>query len=58
MVKIIILLVMLLITLPCHATKSYGDNDEQWDEVIPKRPMRWYILLAPEARPLIRWRWV
>ena len=55
MVKII-LLVMLLITLPCHATRTYGDNDETWDEVLPPPPRIWYILLAPEVRPLIlRW---
>jgi len=52
----IILLVMLLVTLPCHATRTYGDNDETWDEVLPPPPRHWHILLAPEARPLIlRW---
>jgi hypothetical protein len=53
-----LLLALMALATTATATPSYGDHDEQWDEVLPKRPMRWYILIAPEPLPVIRWRWV
>ena len=53
-----LLLVLLAMATAATATPSYGDHDEQWDEVMPQRPLHWYILIAPEPRPVIRWRWV
>ena len=53
-----LLLALMALATTATATPSYGDNDEQWDEVMPKRPMHWYILIAPEPRPRIHWRWV
>ena len=53
-----LLLALMALATTASATPSYGDHDEQWDEVLSKRPMHWYILIAPETRPRIHWRWV
>jgi len=53
-----LLLALMALATTATATPSYGDHDEQWDEVLPQRPRYWYILIAPETRPRIHWRWV
>ena len=52
-----LLLAIMALATTATATRTYGDGDETWDEVLPPRPMRWHILLAPETRPRIHWRW-
>ena len=51
-----LLLALMALATTASATRTYGDGDETWDEVLPPPPRTWYILLAPENRPTLR-RW-
>ena len=52
-----LLLVLMVLATIVSATRTEGDNDETWDEVLPAPPCAWYILVAPETRPVIWGRW-
>ena len=51
-----LLLALMALATTASAPRTYGDGDETWDEVLPQRPRHWYILQAPETRPMLR-RW-
>ena len=53
-----LLLALMALATTATTTPSYGDNDEQWDEVLPPPARTWYLQQAPTTRPLIHWRWV
>ena len=51
-----VLLALMALATTASATRTYGDHDETWDEVLPPPPRTWYLLVAPENRPtLCRW---
>ena len=52
-----LLLVLMALATIVSATRTYSDHDETWDEVLPAPPRTWYILVAPETRPVIWGRW-
>ena len=57
MKKVIVLIVMLC-ALTASATRTYGDNDETWDEVTrPQIIWTWYLLILPETRLMPGRRW-
>ena len=51
-----LLLAIMALATTASATRTYGDGDETWDEVLPPPPRTWYLLVAPENRPTLR-RW-
>ena len=51
-----LLLALMALATTASATRTYGDGDETWDEVLPPPPRTWYLLVAPENRPTLR-RW-
>ena len=51
-----LLLALMALATTVAATRTYGDHDETWDEVLPPPPRTWYLLVAPENRPTLR-RW-
>ena len=53
-----LLLALMALATTATATPSYGDNDEQWDEVLLPPDRTWYLQQAPTTRPRIHWRWV
>jgi len=53
-----LLLALMALATTASATRTYGDGDETWDEVLPPPARTWYLQQAPTTRPLIHWRWV
>jgi hypothetical protein len=57
MKKVIVLIVMLC-ALTANATRTYGDNDETWGEVLrPQIIWTWCLLILPQTRLMHGRRW-
>ena len=43
-----LLLALMALATTASATRTYGDHDETWDEVLPPPARTWYLLLIDE----------
>ncbi len=43
-----LLLALMALATTATATRTYGDHDETWDEVLPPPARTWYLLLIDE----------
>ena len=43
-----LLLAIMALATTASATRTYGDHDETWDEVLPPPARTWYLLLIDE----------